>query len=84
LFLWVGALQIMLDKGKDLDWFNSPTIVILLLITGIGFAAWLIWELTDQHPVVDLSLFKSRNLATSQAHTATLKSRPESCFASDR
>jgi MFS transporter, DHA2 family, multidrug resistance protein len=63
LFLWVGALQIMLDKGKDLDWFNSPVIVILLVITGIGFAAWLIWELTDQHPVVDLSLFKSRNLA---------------------
>ena len=63
LVLWVGALQIMLDKGKDLDWFNSPIIVILLLITAIAFAAWLIWELTDQHPIVDLSLFKSRNFA---------------------
>jgi DHA2 family multidrug resistance protein len=63
LVLWVGALQIMLDKGKDLDWFNSPIIVILLLITAIGFAAWLIWELTEKHPIVDLSLFKSRNFA---------------------
>jgi MFS transporter, DHA2 family, multidrug resistance protein len=63
LFVWVGALQIMLDKGKDLDWFNSPIIVVLLLVTGIAFVAWLIWELTDQHPIVDLSLFKSRNLA---------------------
>jgi DHA2 family multidrug resistance protein len=53
----------MLDKGKDLDWFNSPIIVILLLITCIAFAAWLIWELTDKHPVVDLSLFKSRSFA---------------------
>src|SRR6202521_3318613 len=61
--LLVGALQIMLDKGKDLDWFNSPFIVILLVITVIAFAAWLIWELTEQHPIVDLSLFKSRNFS---------------------
>ena len=63
LVLWVGALQIMLDKGKDLDWFNSSIIVILLLVTAMGFAAWLIWELTEKHPIVDLSLFKSRNFA---------------------
>src|SRR6202022_3459885 len=42
-------------------WFNSPVIVILLVVTAIAFAAWLIWERTDKHPVVDLSLFKSRN-----------------------
>ncbi len=63
LFLWVGALQIMLDRGKDLDWFHSPVIVILLLVTVIAFAAWLIWTLTEEHPIVDLSLFKSRNFA---------------------
>jgi MFS transporter, DHA2 family, multidrug resistance protein len=63
LFVWVGALQIMLDKGKDLDWFNSPMIVVLLLLTVVGFIAWLIWELTEEHPIVDLSLFKSRSFA---------------------
>jgi DHA2 family multidrug resistance protein len=63
LFVWVGALQIMLDKGKDLDWFNSPLIVALLIITVVAFAAWLIWELTEAHPIVDLSLFKSRSFA---------------------
>jgi DHA2 family multidrug resistance protein len=63
LVIWVGALQIMLDKGKDLDWFNSSVIVILALITVIAFAAWLIWELTEKHPIVDLSLFKSRNFS---------------------
>jgi len=63
LFLWVGALQIMLDKGKDLDWFHSAFIVILLGITVIAFAAWLIWEITEKHPIVDLSLFKSRSFS---------------------
>ncbi len=63
LFVWVGALQIMLDKGKDLDWFNSPLIVALLIVTVVAFAAWLIWELTEKHPIVDLSLFKSRSFA---------------------
>ena len=61
LVVWVGALQIMLDKGKDLDWFSSTPIVVLAVVTVIGFAAWLIWELTEEHPVVDLTLFKSRN-----------------------
>jgi DHA2 family multidrug resistance protein len=61
LFIWVGALQIMLDKGKDLDWFHSSVILILLIVTLIAFAAWLIWELTEEHPIVDLSLFKSRS-----------------------
>ena len=63
LFVWVGALQIMLDKGKDLDWFHSVFIVALLIITVVGFAAWLIWELTEKHPIVDLGLFKSRSFA---------------------
>jgi MFS transporter, DHA2 family, multidrug resistance protein len=61
LVLWVGSLQVMLDKGKDLDWFNSSTIVILTVVSVISFCAWLIWELTEKHPIVDLSLFTSRN-----------------------
>ncbi len=63
LVVWVGALQIMLDTGKDADWFQSTQIVILAIVTAIGFAAFLIWELTAKNPIVDLSLFKSRNFA---------------------
>ena len=63
LIVWVGALQVMLDQGKDLDWFASGEIVALTVTTAIGFAAWLIWELTEEHPIVDLSLFKNRNFA---------------------
>jgi MFS transporter, DHA2 family, multidrug resistance protein len=63
LVVWVGALQIMLDTGKDADWFSSPVIVAEAIVAAIGFLAWLIWELNDKHPIVDLSLFKSRNFA---------------------
>ncbi|HYX73416.1 MAG TPA: DHA2 family efflux MFS transporter permease subunit [Steroidobacteraceae bacterium] len=65
LIIWVGAMQIMLDKGKDLDWFNSPMIVTLACVAVVGFAIFLIWELSDEHPVVDLSLFRSRNFTVS-------------------
>jgi DHA2 family multidrug resistance protein len=63
LAVWVGAFQVLLDKGKDADWFASPTILWLGVTAAIGFASWLIWELTEPNPIVDLSLFKSRNFA---------------------
>ncbi|TAK78608.1 MAG: DHA2 family efflux MFS transporter permease subunit [Aquabacterium sp.] len=61
LVLWVGSMQIALDKGKELDWFSSPVIVGLFVIAAIGLAAFLAWELTEEHPIVDLTLFKRRN-----------------------
>ncbi|PLZ04416.1 MFS transporter [Burkholderia sp. WAC0059] len=61
LITWVGSLQVMLDKGKDLDWFSSTTIVVLALTAVIAFAFFVVWELTAEHPVVDLSLFSRRN-----------------------
>ena len=65
LIIWVGAMQILLDKGKDLDWFNSSFIVTLAIIAIIGFVVFLVWELTDEHPIVDLSLFRGRNFSVS-------------------
>jgi DHA2 family multidrug resistance protein len=64
LVVWVGALQIMLDKGKDLDWFGSGVIIALAVVAALGFALFLVWELTDEHPVVDLRLFGRRNFWT--------------------
>ena len=63
LVLWVGALQIMLDKGKELDWFASGTIVVLGVVALVALALFLVWELTEEHPVVDLSLFRGRNFS---------------------
>lgn len=65
LVIWVGALQLMLDRGKDLDWFHSGQIVILAIAAVVGFTLFVIWELTDRHPVVDLRLFRIRNFWTS-------------------
>ncbi|MGB6155143.1 MAG: DHA2 family efflux MFS transporter permease subunit, partial [Castellaniella sp.] len=64
LVVWVGALQIMLDKGKDLDWFASPLIGILAVISVVAFVYFVIWELTAAHPVVDLTLFAERNFTS--------------------
>jgi len=63
LLVWVCALQVMLDRGQDADWFNAVSIVVLAVVAAISFVAWLIWELTEKNPIVDLSLFKSRNFS---------------------
>jgi MFS transporter, DHA2 family, multidrug resistance protein len=65
LVLWVGSMQVLLDKGKDLDWFNSGQIITLAAVAIVGFALFLVWELTEEHPIVDLTLFKIRNFTVS-------------------
>ena len=61
LVIWVGSLQIMLDKGQELDWFHSGEVIALAVVALVGLIAFVIWELTEEHPVVDLTLFKRRN-----------------------
>jgi MFS transporter, DHA2 family, multidrug resistance protein len=63
LVLWVGCLQLMLDKGQELDWFNSAQVVMLAIIACVAFVFFIVWELGDEHPVVDLSLFRGRNFS---------------------
>lgn len=63
LVLWVGALQLMLDEGKNLDWFSSSFIVGLAIVAVVGFAAFLIWEWHEEHPVVDLRVFRHRGFS---------------------
>ena len=70
LALGVGALQLMLDQGRELDWFNSTEIVALTIIAVVGLIALIIWELTDDNPVVDVSLFKSRNFTVGCVSTS--------------
>jgi DHA2 family multidrug resistance protein len=60
LIVWVGALQIMLDRGKELEWFASSFIVGLAVIAVVGFASFVIWELTAENPIVDLKIFRHR------------------------
>lgn len=64
LVIWVGALQLLLDLGKERSWFESNTIIALGLVALIGFAAFLIWELTERDPVVNLRVFRHPGFAT--------------------
>jgi DHA2 family multidrug resistance protein len=58
LVIWVAALQIMLDKGQEEDWFDSRFIVVLAVAFVVGLAAWLARELTTRDPVADLRAFR--------------------------
>lgn len=63
LALGVGSLQILLDKGNELDWFGSPWIIALAVVAVLALLVFVVWTLTSRHPVVDLRLFKRRNFA---------------------
>lgn len=63
LAIWIGALQIALDKGEQDDWFGSRFIVILLATAVFFLIVFLIREYTADHPVVDLRVFKERSYA---------------------
>ncbi len=61
LTIGIGCLQILLDKGNDLDWFHSDVILTLAVISTITLSFLLAWELTERHPIIDLKLFAHRN-----------------------
>lgn len=62
LVLFVGSLQLMLDLGREHDWFASPMIVVFAIVSAISFGVFVIWELTDPNPVVDLRVLRHRTL----------------------
>ena len=61
LVVGVGALQVVLDLGNDEDWFNSDKIIVLSCVSAVALVVFVIWELTDKDPIVDLRLFRHRN-----------------------
>jgi len=67
LVLGVGALQTLLDLGNDEDWFNSTRIVVLAIVSAISLAVFIIWELTERDPIVNLRLFRHRNFSAGTA-----------------
>lgn len=61
LSLAVATMQIMLDKGKDLDWFESNIILALTIVSAVSFVYFCIWNYFQKYPIVDFSFFKLRN-----------------------
>ena len=66
LILAIGALQIMLDKGQEDDWFGSRFIVTCSIVAIVGLAVFIVRELAIDHPVLDLRLFAQRNVGMTQ------------------
>ena len=64
LTVGVGALQIVLDKGQEDDWFGSHFITTLVVIAAAGLVSLVIWEWFQKEPIVDVRLFKNFNVAT--------------------
>ena len=64
LVSWISCLQVLLDLGRDRDWFADPGMVMLGVASAIGFCAFVIWELTEEHPVVDLRIFRHLGFTT--------------------
>jgi DHA2 family multidrug resistance protein len=63
LVFGIGSLQMMLDLGNDRDWFSSHLILTLGICAVLGLVFLVIWEWGEEHPIVDLRLFKQRNFA---------------------
>lgn len=61
LAIGVGSLQILLDKGNELDWFASEFICFIGILSVVCLISFVIWELGEPHPVVNLRLFKIPN-----------------------
>jgi len=65
LTAFAGSLQLVLDLGREHDWFESSLIVSLAVVAVVTFLAFVVWELTDSHPAVDLRVLRHRSLAVS-------------------
>ena len=63
LTIAVGALQIMLDKGQEEDWFGSHFILALAITSVVGFVCLIVWELRTKAPIIDLRMFKNFNFS---------------------
>jgi MFS transporter, DHA2 family, multidrug resistance protein len=70
LAIAIGTFQLMLDRGQQLDWFDSIEIVAEALVAGVAFAMFLIHTLTDRQPFLSRELFRDRNLTVGLAFTA--------------
>jgi DHA2 family multidrug resistance protein len=64
LAVWLATLQITLDKGQEADWFGSEWVRWFVGISVVSMIGFIVWELTVEHPLVNLRILRSRNFAT--------------------
>jgi DHA2 family multidrug resistance protein len=64
LTLGIGALQVLLDKGQEDDWFGSRFITTLVVVATVCLISLVIWELRQKAPIIDVRMFKNFNFAS--------------------
>jgi DHA2 family multidrug resistance protein len=67
MVLWLATLQILLDKGQQDDWFAAPWVRWFVVISAVSMVAFILWELRQKRPLVNLRVLKNRNFATGTA-----------------
>ena len=67
MVFWIGALQIMLDLGREHDWFSDPLIIGLGVAAAVGLLVFLAWEYGENQPIVDLRVFRHRGFSVAVA-----------------
>jgi DHA2 family multidrug resistance protein len=72
LVIGISALQVVLDKGQEDDWFGSRFVLTLSVIAAMALISLVVWEWTHQHPIMDLRLFKNFNFAMANLMMLTL------------
>ena len=65
LALGIGALQVILDRGEEDDWFGSHIILTLAIVSAVCLISLVIWEWFNQHPIIEVRLFKNFNYLSS-------------------
>jgi DHA2 family multidrug resistance protein len=65
LVLGIGALQILLDKGQEEDWFGSHFITVLAVVAAVCLITLVIWEWFHKNPIIEMRLFKNFNFLSS-------------------
>ena len=63
LVLWIAALQLLLDLGREHDWFNDGSMVALGVIAAVGLAVFLAWESGEDQPIVEVAVLRHRGFA---------------------
>src|SRR5216684_2048532 len=70
LAIAIGSFQLMLDRGQQQDWFDSPEIIVETMVAAVSASMFVIHMLTDAHPFLSRDLFKNRNLMIGLVFTA--------------
>ncbi len=69
LGLFVGALQLMLDRGEQLDWFSSPEIIVETAVSAAALWCFIVHSVTAEHPFIPPQIFRDRNYVAASIFT---------------